>query len=269
MRSSSRIGHAFRHPLETARFLAFRDRPRWEALRLVESPHRQPLEDFAAYRGLSLMDAAMLARRGAERVAEHWSEHEPQTPEEIEEWHRGADAWLAGLVAWNMQPGYLDLLDRLAPERGGVCLIFGGGIGGEAMPLSAAGNEIWFCELRDTPMWDFAAWRAEKHGYAWRFVSEVPKQEAVFDFIVAFNSLGSLPPGTLGETAVRMSRALKPGGTLYASHDWDERPGHPYIHDHTKLWERTVAELPLEVKFDSREPGSDSRVYFSELVKHP
>lgn len=261
------VRFAVRHPLETLRFVAVRDRPRWEAVKLVHNPYSQPLKDLAAYRGSSLLETAMLAGRGPGAVAESWSAHAPRTRAEIEEWHRRADAWLADLAWWNTQPMYSDLLGRLQPERDGVCLVFGGGIGGEAMRLSAQGNEVWFCDLPGTPMLEFAAWRAERHGFEWRFVSEVPEAEAIFDCATAFNVFGSLPAEALAQALSRIAGALKPGAKLYCNHDWRERADHPYIHDHETLWHRTVAELPLEVTLVNRGPKSGTKHDFCVLEK--
>jgi len=162
---------------------------------------------------------------------------------------------------------YLQRLGLVSTEHNGVALAFGGGIGGEAVRLSEQGNEVWYCDLPGTSVWKFAEWRSRRHGYGWRFVTEVPDRPALFDCITSFNVFGSLTADGLVETLERMAIALKPGGRLYCAHDWRERPEHPYIHDHTVFWDETIGRLPLTTTFDSRAPGATDKAYLSILTR--
>lgn len=263
---SSSISFALKHPLVTVQYLRTRDRSVIEAQRLLDRPKKDALVDWAEYLGVPVETAAQMAVSGTQKLAEDWNIASRSNHVSVEEWHREAD-FVADLVRYNLTDNFEEKLAVLSDESGGTCLSFGGGIGGDAARLSQQGNEVWYCDLPGTAVWDFAQWRSCNRGYNWRFVPEVPDEPNIFDSISAFNVFCVLTEETLVESVSRMSVALKPGGRLYAWHDWLERESHPYIRDHEALWERTVAELPLEVVQDSRTPGSRLKSYLNVLVK--
>jgi hypothetical protein len=222
----------------------------------------------AAYNGLHINEAARLAVSGTHRVAQSWHRAKPSDRKSLEERHRQAADFVGDLVCWNMTETYSDSLDLLRTERGGTALVFGGGIGGEAVRFSEQRNEVWFCELPDTPVRKFAEWRSQRHGYDWRFVSEIPSESDVLDCAAAFNVFGSLTPNVVRDALRRIAVSLKPGGRFYCRHDWAERDAHPYIRDNEATWQDVISRLPLRMTFDSRPAGSAAKGYHCILVKH-
>ena len=154
----------------------------------------------------------------------------------------------------------------LRDESGGVCLSFGGGIGTEALRLAGQGNEVWYCDVPDSPVWHFAQWRAERRNVPIRFTAEIPDDET-FDCVVAFNVFSSMSESELPAIVERLVGAMRPGAHLYCSLDFFRSAGHPYLQDHDRLWSALVERLPLEEIAELRVRSTDTRQYVAVYVK--
>jgi SAM-dependent methyltransferase len=263
-----RLGFVARHPLASARFLVAKDAAALEMARLADliREHTPELDDLLDYLELSPSRAPAVLIAAENEVANSWNASGPHNAEEIREWTRTNSAILLDLVRWNVSPEYRRLLEVFEAERDGVCLSFGGGIGTEALRLAEQGNETWYCDLPDSPVWRFARWRAERRDLPIRFSVEIP-EDGTFDAVVAFNVFGSLAEEDLPVVLERICAALKPGGRLYCSHDFNSRESHPYIHDHQALWDALCERLPLELVEEDRPFGDESRWYTSVYAR--
>ena len=266
MASLSKVQFALRHPAEAIRFVLTRDRVRLDAVKLLDGPFHQPLDDLVAYLGQPKAQVATMTLQGSDLVRANWLRKKPETVEQLHNWNENLPEYLFSLVRWNMHPSYLECLDMLQPERGGACLVFGGGIGSEALHLAQQGNEVWYCDLQGSPVWKFAEWRAARLHLPIHFTPEVSGEDR-FDCIVAFNVFSVLAEEELEVILRRIVSALKPGGRLYCNHDFLQRESHPQIYDHEKLWNELVAKLPVSKASDSRPAGSDERQYRCIYVK--
>ena len=264
----SRVRFLVRHPLATAGYVVTRDRSHLERARLMDlSAEGVPeIDDLVEYLQISLPEAVANLSRGEEMVASSFTEANPGTAEEMREWHRNCPEFLFDLVIWNIDPKYRTLLDMLRDESEGVCLSFDGGIGTEALRLAEQGNNVWYCDVPDSPVWHFAQWRAERRGLPIRFTAEIPDDET-FDCVVAINVFSSMNESELPAIVERLVAAMRPGGRLYCSLDFVPRADHPYLQDHDRLWLALVERLPLEEIAELRVPSSDPRQYVAVYVK--
>jgi len=252
MKVPSRVRFALQHPATAAAYLLTRDIDLVQAAECEELAQRRrratglpsELDDLVEYLGLPRPLVVRNVVRGGELLAARWRRSDPQTPEEIGELHRHFWEYLYDLAHWNMTGKYQGLLALLRGERDGACLSFGGGIGTEALQLAAQGNEVWYCDIADSPVWKFAQWRAQRWGVPIHFASEVPETE-VFDAIVAFDVLETLPGGEMERVVRRMATALRPGGRLYCNVTFAASDAYPTRSGQQRLWDSTFAELPL------------------------
>lgn len=264
----SRVRFLVKHPLAAASYVVMRDRSHLERARLMQL-HGEgvpEIDDLVEYLQISLSEAVANLSRGEEMVASSFTEANPRTAEEMREWHRNCPEYLFDLVIWNIDPKYQTLLGMLRDESGGVCLSFGGGIGTEALRLAGQGNEVWYCDVPDSPVWHFAQWRAERHDLPIRFTAEIPDDET-FDCVVAFNVFSSMNESELPAIVERLVGAMRPGGHLYCSLDFVPRADHPYLQDHDRLWRALVERLPLAEIDELRVPSADPRQYVAVYVK--
>ncbi len=268
MSLQSRARFLAKHPLAAARYAVTRDRSYLEQARLLDlSAEGVPeIDDLVEYLQISLPEAVKNLSRGEEMVANSYTQANPRTAEEMREWHRNCPEYLFDLVIWNIDPKYRSLLAMLRDESGGVCLSFGGGIGTEALRLAGQGNEVWYCDVPDSPVWHFAQWRAERRDLPIRFTAEVP-DDTTFDCVVAFNVFSSMNESELPAIVERLVGAMRPGGRLYCSLDFVTRDDHPNLHDHDRLWLDLVERLPLEEIDELRVPSSDPRQYVAVYKK--
>jgi SAM-dependent methyltransferase len=268
MSLQSRARFLAKHPLAAARYAITRDRSYLEQARLLDlSAEGVPeIDDLVEYLQISLPEAVKSLSRGEEMVASSYTQANPRTAEEMRDWHRNCPEYLFDLVIWNIDPKYRSLLAMLRDESGGVCLSFGGGIGTEALRLAGQGNEVWYCDVPDSPVWHFAQWRAERRDLPIRFTAEVP-DDTTFDCVVAFNVFSSMNESELPAIVERLVGAMRPGGRLYCSLDFVTRDDHPNLHDHDRLWLDLVERLPLEEIDELRVPSSDPRQYVAVYEK--
>jgi hypothetical protein len=244
---------ALQHPTTTAAYIFTRDTDLWRVAQCEELARRRrkatglpsELDELVEYLGLPRSLVVRSAVRGRELTVVRWRRSDPQTPEEIGELHRHFWEYLYDLAYWNMTEKYQGLLALLRGERGGACLSFGGGIGTEALQLAAQGNEVWYCDVPDSPVWKFAQWRAQRRGVPIHFAPEVPQTE-MFDAIVAFEVLEMLPAAELDRVVRRIAAALKPGGRLYCNVTFTHPDGYPLPRGQQRLWDSLLAQLPLE-----------------------
>jgi len=139
-------------------------------------------DDLVEYTQLPRSLVAHNMVRGADMVASRWMRERPQTKEQIDDFYRHCSEYVYLVANHAMMLGtYRKLLRVFKHESGGQCLNFGGGVGAEALKLAMQGNEVWFCDVPDSPVWKFAKWRAEKAQAAIHFVADVPAEQP-FDF---------------------------------------------------------------------------------------
>jgi 2-polyprenyl-3-methyl-5-hydroxy-6-metoxy-1,4-benzoquinol methylase len=248
----NRARFALQHPTTAAAYLLARDIDLVRVAECEELARRRrkatgvpsELDELVEYLDLPRSLVVRSVVCGRDLIAARWRRSNPQTPEEIGELHRHFWEYLYDLVHWNMTPKYQGLLALLHVERDGACLSFGGGIGTEALQLAAQGNEVWYCDVPDSPVWRFAQWRAERRGAPVHFVPEVPEVE-MFDGIVAFDVLETLPAAEMERVVRRMATALKPGGRLYCNVTFAPSDAYPMRSGQQRLWDSLLAELPL------------------------
>ncbi len=252
MRILQRARFALRHPVATAVYLLRGNREPLRVARVMDraahermiSGRPSVLEELEAYLGLPRSEVALNLARGHELVAARWRRENPQTPEQIYEFHRHCSEYVYDLARWHMTPTYHGYLALLNDERDGTVLSFGGGIGTEALQLAAQGNEVWYCDIADSPVWKVAEWRARRRNIPIRFISDIPRGEQ-FDCVVAFDVFGSLAATELEALLPRLVAVLKSGGRLYCTNNFNNTPTSPFILPHERLWDRLVARLPL------------------------
>jgi len=207
--------------------------------------------------------------RGAELVAGRWMREKPQSPEEIRDFYLHCSEYLFVVAYHNlMLDKWRNLLRLFKDEQGSRCLTFGGGIGSEAITLAASGNEVWYCDVPNSPVWKFAKWRAQNakspapagtgNNLPIHFSPDVP-QDVKFDCVVAFNVFQILPGETLESSLRKIAASMKPAASLYCQNDfdgnlrakpanvsqrsWDGRMAQHY--NHTELWNSLFDELGL------------------------
>jgi cyclopropane fatty-acyl-phospholipid synthase-like methyltransferase len=72
------------------------------------------------------------------------------------------------------------------------------------------------------------------------------KFPAVFDIIVAIDTLEHIHPAEIDETLDAIGALLKPGGVLYAHNNWGEQEKYPMHHDHSDTFKRWLVESGME-----------------------
>jgi 2-polyprenyl-3-methyl-5-hydroxy-6-metoxy-1,4-benzoquinol methylase len=248
-----RARFTLRHPLAVARYLLTKDGSFVQAERILDVSRAAKLkpgtatelDDLSHYLGLSKRITALNMARGRQMAAERWRQANPQTSQEVREFYQNCSEYLYSLANWNMMdPEFKRLLVLTDDERGGICLSFGGGIGSEVLKLAAQGNQVFYVDVSNSPVWKFAQWRALQRNVTVNFSDDVPKG-VQFDCITAWDVFEHLTEEQLAVILGKLSRALKPGGRLYCRNEFEISAPYPMHYNHQALWDSLISQLPL------------------------
>jgi len=127
------------------------------------------LADFMEYQGISDEAEAHRQFKQAELTAkQQWLELRPQTAADKARFYRQADYYIADLTHWLLRDSavaaFLNMLRQyLSKYQLRTVLDYGCGIGTQGLALAEAGAEVTLMDI-EGPVWDYAQWRAKKHG---------------------------------------------------------------------------------------------------------
>ena len=192
------------------------------------------LRDLAAYWEKPLAEVILTLQNSEnpnETIAKAWRERVPETPEEVDQFYGGQEAYIADLVLWNTSPQFWHDITVLLRCRGRVA-DFGGGIGSLALALARRGAKVFYVDL-PSPQRSFAEWRFKQHaGWAGEIgvhtsLGELEK----LDVIVSNDTMEHLHPETLPLYAKQMFDALRPGGQVRAVNRFGNHAGQPMHYD--------------------------------------
>lgn len=168
------------------------------------------IEDFARYKNLTREQAVdqIVTSRAQQVLADAWRERDPETPEDVDQYYRGQEAYVHDLVWFNAQPSYW-LQNVPLLEATGRVADFGGGIGSLALVLNAIGCTVFYVDL-PSPQRTFAEWRFGHFLSTHTSLTELHD----LDVIVSTDTIEHLHPSVLPEIAQQMWDSLKPTGEV-------------------------------------------------------
>lgn len=196
----------------------------------------EDLDDLASFTGLSREQCRRRLRSySLTEHAEAWRRADPKTPDEILDFYRQTDLYLWELMQWHASTDRLPYWQALAtlaeqfPPGAGYRRVydFGCGVGTDGLFLASQGYDVTLVDV-DGPAFRFAKHRFERRALEATFVesrSLLPEPEREYDAVVCFDVFEHLPDPL--EAALRLVRALRPGGLLLQQAGFDTEANHP------------------------------------------
>lgn len=169
-------------------------------------------------------------------VKEPWLEKMPKTADEVRAFYGASDnGYLYELLHWNCQPLYQRIIDPLAEHKKKKVLVIGSGLGVEAELLAQA-NEVDVFELPGV-LRDFGIQRL---GEMVNWLPGDKLQDAPlgkYDLIVALDVLEHIHPDEFQGVMDTITKAMNPGGALYAHNNWTDGHLYPMHFDNSAAYE--------------------------------
>jgi hypothetical protein len=187
-------------------------------------------EDLAEYWTFLGRDLPNSWDEGAilKELSNKWKEADPQTPEEVDEFYKGQDAYLIDLVNLNSMDWYWRKVGNILALTGEVA-DFGGGNGSVSIALARRGCKVHYVEL-NSPQKDFAVWRFIKHKVPIAVHSEINGLKNL-DAIAAVETMEHIHPDALPQYAQQFYDALKPGGQVRTASSFGKSEVSPMHYD--------------------------------------
>jgi len=179
-------------------------------------------------------------------IAQEWRERKPETPEEVDQFYREQQAYIADLVLWNTSPQFWHDVTVLLRCRGRVA-DFGGGIGSLALSLARRGAKVAYVDL-PSPQRDFAEWRFKRHEDWAKGITVHTSLEELegLDVIVSNDTMEHLHPDTLPMFAKQMFDALRPGGQVRAVNRFGDHAAQPMHYNSGEQYVAAMKEAGFE-----------------------
>jgi SAM-dependent methyltransferase len=200
--------------------------------------------DLAEYHGLDPDAVVKRCLTWEDESVEEWRAAPRDTPAGITDFYNTVESWSFDLLwyAYLQTEGYaypetVVVADRLGPPPAGARMLdLGSGAGVTAQFFAALGYQVTLADI-STPLLTFARWRLDRRGVPATYVqlpADLP--EAHFDLVTALDVMAHVPDAA--ETAARLHRALRPGGTFVANFDVRR-------HSPQNAWHLYEDDLPL------------------------
>lgn len=156
------------------------------------------LADYMEYMGVSEPEARQQFVEAEAELKRRWLALKPQTPAEQVRFYRQQELYIADLTGWLLRDsavaGFLTMLQGyLGKYRLETVLDYGCGIGTQGLALAEAGAEVTLMDI-EGPVWDYAQWRAKKHGLfdKVRWLPLVPILDE-YDLVLCVDVIGHVP----------------------------------------------------------------------------
>jgi len=130
--------------------------------------YRTLLADYVEYMSVSEETAHRQFREAELELKRRWLKLKPETPAEQARFYRQEKLYIADLTSWLLRDsavaGFLNMLRRYL-QKYQLCTVldYGAGIGSQGLALAEAGADVTLMDI-EGPVWDYAQWRAKRHG---------------------------------------------------------------------------------------------------------
>ncbi len=156
------------------------------------------LSDYMEHRGVDEAGARRRFQAAEVTAKKRWLELKPETAADKTRFYREADYYIADLTGWILRDkavaSFIPLLRGYLGKCGiGTVLDYGCGIGTQGLSLVEAGADVTLMDI-EGPVWDYAKWRAEKHGFLskTRWLPIAPVMDS-YDLILCIDVIGHVP----------------------------------------------------------------------------
>lgn len=161
--------------------------------------YRTLLSDYMEYQGIADEAEANSQFRQAELTAkERWLEAKLETAADKARFYREADFYIGDLTGWMLRDravaDFIPMLrGYLTKHDIKTVLDYGCGIGTQGLALAEAGADVALMDI-EGPVWDYARWRAERHGFLTktRWLPLGPVMDS-YDLILCIDTIAHVP----------------------------------------------------------------------------
>jgi len=156
------------------------------------------LADYMEYMGVGEAEARRQMKDAELKLKRRWLALKPQTPADQVRFYRQQELYIADLTGWLLRDSavaaFIGMLREYLGKYGiETVLDYGCGIGTQGLSLAEAGAEVTLMDI-EGPVWDYAQWRARKHGLfnKVRWLPLAPMMDD-YDLILCIDVVGHVP----------------------------------------------------------------------------
>lgn len=196
------------------------------------------VDRVARFTGESFDLVIAKALKGWTYTGHAYERYDPRTPAEHRAFFGQADnGYLYDLLAWNVSPGYQNMIAPLKELEGQRVLVVGGGLGGEVENLRGR-NRVDVFEIPGV-LRDFMDARFKDDETVW----VIPTGESLldvrgeYDLIVAVDVLEHIHPDEFKPTMDKMLALLASGGRFFFHNNFKEAETKPLAFDMSSQFE--------------------------------